>query len=76
METAYVVDSVRTPVARYGGGLSTVRPDDMLAFVLKALLERNAAVDVNDIEDVIAGASGSAPLASVLRQLKVVAVRT
>ncbi len=57
MKTAYIVDAIRTPVARYGGGLSTIRPDDLLAFSLGAVLRRNPALDVHDIEDVIAGAT-------------------
>ncbi len=36
MQTAYIVDAVRTPIGRYGGKLSTIRPDDMLALMLKS----------------------------------------
>jgi 3-oxoadipyl-CoA thiolase len=57
MKTAYIIDAVRTPIGRYGGALSSVRPDDMLAGVFKALLRRNPSVDVHSIEDVIAGAA-------------------
>ena len=57
MQTAYIIDAVRTPVGKYGGSLSTIRPDDLLALVIKALLKRNASVDVGAIEDVIAGAA-------------------
>ena len=57
MNAAYIIDSVRTPIGRYGGALSTVRPDDLLAHVIKALIKRNASVDINAIEDVIAGAA-------------------
>ncbi len=57
METVYVIDSVRTPIGKYGGALSSIRPDDMLSIVIKALIERNNSVDVNAIEDVIAGAA-------------------
>lgn len=57
MNTAYVIDVVRTPVGKYGGTLSSFRPDDLLAHVIKSLLERNPKVDVNAIEDVIAGAA-------------------
>jgi 3-oxoadipyl-CoA thiolase len=60
MNTCYIVDAVRTPIARYGGKLSTVRPDDLLALVIKFLVERNASIDINDIEDVIAGAANQA----------------
>ena len=57
METVYVIDSVRTPIGKYGGVLSIIRPDDLLALVIKALISRNPTVDVNSIEDVIAGAA-------------------
>src|SRR3954467_2038976 len=57
METVYVVDAVRTPIGKYGGTLANVRPDDLLAHVIKALLILNPNIDVNAIEDVIAGAA-------------------
>lgn len=57
MKSAYVIDVIRTPVGKYGGTLSSIRPDDLLAHVIRSLLERNPAVDVNAIEDVIAGAA-------------------
>jgi acetyl-CoA C-acetyltransferase len=57
METVYVIDSVRTPIGKYGGALSGVRPDDLLAHVIKALVKRNDSIDVRAIEDVIAGAA-------------------
>src|SRR4051812_6847948 len=60
MKTAYIIDAVRTPIGKYGGALSSVRPDDLLAHVLKALLERNAGIDINAIEDVIAGDANQA----------------
>lgn len=60
MKTVYVIDAVRTPVGKYGGTLSNVRPDDLLAHVIKSLLERNPSIDVNAIEDVIAGAANQA----------------
>ncbi len=60
MKTAYIIDAVRTPIGKYGGSLSSIRPDDLLAHVLKALLLRNSGVDVNAIEDVIAGDANQA----------------
>lgn len=60
METVYVVDAVRTAIGRYGGALSTIRPDDLLADVIKALVKRNEKIDVNEIEDVIAGDANQA----------------
>lgn len=60
MKEVYIVDATRTPIGRYGGALSSVRPDDMLALVIKTLIERNPSIDVNEIEDVIAGAANQA----------------
>ncbi|MEO6406119.1 MAG: acetyl-CoA C-acyltransferase [Ferruginibacter sp.] len=60
MEKVYVIDSVRTAVGKYAGALSQTRPDDLLALVIKGLLKRNDSIDVNDIEDVIAGAANQA----------------
>jgi len=60
MKEVYVIDAVRTAIGKYGGTLDTVRPDDLLAHVLKSLVERNPSVDVNAIEDVIAGAANQA----------------
>ena len=57
METVYIIDAVRTPIGRYGGSLSGIRPDDLLAIVIKSLVNRNNNIDVNAIEDVIAGAA-------------------
>lgn len=58
--TAYIIDAIRTPIGKYGGSLSSVRPDDLLAHVIKTLIERNPSIDVNAIEDVIAGCANQA----------------
>ncbi|MFM7645778.1 MAG: acetyl-CoA C-acyltransferase [Sphingomonadales bacterium] len=60
MKPVYVVDAIRTPIGRYGGSLSGVRPDDLLATVLRALHKRNESIDPNAIEEVIAGAANQA----------------
>jgi 3-oxoadipyl-CoA thiolase len=60
MKAVYVIDSVRTPVGKYGGSLSSVRPDDLLAHAIRELIKRNPSVDVNEIEDVIAGDANQA----------------
>ena len=57
METVYVVDAVRTAIGKYAGALSSIRPDDLLAHVIKVLLKRSNSVDINAVEDVIAGAA-------------------
>lgn len=60
MTSAYIIDALRTPIGKYGGSLSTVRPDDLLALTLKALVARNENMDVQAIEDVIAGCANQA----------------
>lgn len=60
MRDVYVIDAVRTPIGKYGGILSSIRPDDLLAFTIKELLKRNASVNVAEIEDVIAGDANQA----------------
>uniref|UniRef100_UPI00404A5B0D acetyl-CoA C-acyltransferase n=1 Tax=Fulvivirga sp. TaxID=1931237 RepID=UPI00404A5B0D len=60
MKTAYIVDILRTPVGKFGGTLASVRPDDMAAFVIKKLIERNPSLDTKLIEDVIFGAANQA----------------
>ncbi|MBS1512731.1 MAG: acetyl-CoA C-acyltransferase [Bacteroidetes bacterium] len=57
MQPVYVIDAIRTPIGKYGGALSNTRPDDLLAYIIKALVKRNDSIDVNAIEDVIAGAA-------------------
>jgi 3-oxoadipyl-CoA thiolase len=60
MGTVYIIDTVRTAIGKYGGALANTRPDDLLAQTIKALVERNPTIDVNAIEDVIAGAANQA----------------
>lgn len=60
MKAAYVIDVCRTPIGRFNGALALQRPDDMLAHVITALLERNKGIDPAAIEDVIAGAANQA----------------
>ncbi|MCJ8166834.1 acetyl-CoA C-acyltransferase [Pontibacter sp. E15-1] len=60
MHTAYIVDILRTPVGKFGGALSAVRPDDMAAHVLQAIIARNPSLDPTLIEDVVLGAANQA----------------
>jgi 3-oxoadipyl-CoA thiolase len=57
MQPVYIIDAVRTAIGKYGGALSSIRPDDLLANTIKALLKRNPTIDINAIEEVIAGAA-------------------
>ncbi len=60
MPEAYLVDGVRTPVGRYGGALSAVRPDDLAAHALRALVERHDGVDWERVDDVVLGCANQA----------------
>jgi len=60
MTDAFICDAIRTPIGRYGGALSAVRPDDLAAVVLRELLRRNASVDPGAIDDVIMGCANQA----------------
>ncbi|MFP5298731.1 MAG: 3-oxoadipyl-CoA thiolase [Actinomycetota bacterium] len=59
MREVFVVDAVRTPMGRFGGALATVRPDDLAALVIRALVERNS-VPVDRVDDVVWGAANQA----------------
>jgi len=60
MKAIYVIDALRTPIGKYGGSLAGVRPDDLAAHVIKAIVARNPAVPVEAIEDVVFGAANQA----------------
>jgi acetyl-CoA C-acetyltransferase len=60
MKNVFIIDAIRTPIGKYGGALSTVRPDDLLAIVIHALMQRNSSIDMNEVEEVIAGAANQA----------------
>ncbi len=60
LRDAYICDFVRTPIGRFGGSLSKVRPDDLAAHVIKALLARNPSLDTGKIEEVFFGCANQA----------------
>ena len=60
MTDAFICDAVRTPIGRYGGSLSSVRPDDLAAIPLRALKERNHGIDWSAIDDIILGCANQA----------------
>jgi acetyl-CoA acyltransferase len=60
MSEAFICDAVRTPIGRYGGALSAVRPDDLGAIVLRELMRRNSGLDPAAIDDVILGCANQA----------------
>jgi len=57
---AFICDAVRTPIGRFGGALSSMRPDDMAAHVIKALIARHPHVDQGAIDEVVFGAANQA----------------
>ncbi len=60
MRDAFICDAIRTPVGRYGGGLSSLRADDLAAAPLSALIKRNPGVDWTKIDDVFMGCANQA----------------
>ncbi len=60
MNEVFICDAIRTPIGRYAGALSTVRPDDLAAVPLRALLERNPQVDWSAVDDVVLGCANQA----------------
>src|ERR1700753_341601 len=60
MSAAYICDGLRTPIGRYNGALAKVRPDDLAALTLKALLARHAKLDPKAIDEVILGCANQA----------------
>ena len=55
MTEAFLCDAIRTPIGRYGGALAGVRTDDLAAIPIRALVERNARVDWEAVDDVVYG---------------------
>ncbi|WP_405889033.1 thiolase family protein [Streptomyces sp. NBC_01136] len=60
LKDVYIVDAVRTPIGRYGGALAPVRPDDLAAHAIRALLARTPDLDPARIEDVYLGNANGA----------------
>jgi len=60
MPEAFICDAIRTPFGRYGGALAGVRPDDLGALPMKALMERNPGVDWSALDDVVYGCANGA----------------
>jgi 3-oxoadipyl-CoA thiolase len=60
MDPVYLCDAVRTPFGRYGGALASIRPDDLAAVPIRALLDRNPDMDAREIDDVVYGCANQA----------------
>jgi 3-oxoadipyl-CoA thiolase len=59
LREAWIIEAVRTPIGRYGGALAAVRPDDLAAAVIRAVVDRSG-IDATLIEDVILGCANQA----------------
>ncbi|WP_177445847.1 3-oxoadipyl-CoA thiolase [Pseudomonas sp. ICMP 460] len=60
MREVFICDAIRTPIGRFGGGLSSVRADDLAALPIKALIERNPSVDWRAVDEVFLGCANQA----------------
>ena len=60
MPVAYICDGIRTPIGRYNGALAKMRPDDLAALTLKALVARHGKLDPKAIDEVILGCANQA----------------
>ncbi|MGU9856359.1 3-oxoadipyl-CoA thiolase [Pseudomonas sp. LF245] len=60
MRDVFICDAIRTPIGRFGGGLATVRADDLAALPIKALIERNPSVDWSAVDEVFLGCANQA----------------
>jgi acetyl-CoA acyltransferase len=60
MTDVFICDAIRTPFGRYGGALATIRPDDLAAIPIRALMERNPGVDWQAVDDVVFGCANQA----------------
>ncbi|WP_269801676.1 3-oxoadipyl-CoA thiolase [Pseudomonas fluorescens] len=60
MRDVFICDAIRTPIGRFGGGLSTVRADDLAALPIKALMERNPTVEWSAVDEVFLGCANQA----------------
>lgn len=59
-KNVFIIDGIRTPIGNFGGTLSTIRPDDMAALVIKTLMDRNPDINPESIEDVLFGCANQA----------------
>ena len=60
MKDTFIIDGIRTPIGSFGGSLSPLRADDLLASTMKALMARNASLDPAQIEDALMGCANQA----------------
>jgi 3-oxoadipyl-CoA thiolase len=60
MRDVFICDAIRTPIGRFGGGLATVRADDLAALPIKALMARNPSVNWDELDEVFLGCANQA----------------
>lgn len=60
MKPVYIIDTLRTPIGNFGGSLSSIRPDDLAALVIRELMARNSVIPLESIDEVILGCANQA----------------
>lgn len=60
MKEAFIIDGIRTPIGNFGGSLATTRTDDLAAIAIKGLMQRNAGVNWEEVEDLLLGCANQA----------------
>ena len=60
MKEAFIIDGIRTPIGNFGGSLATTRTDDLAALAIKGLMQRNAGVNWEEVEDLLLGCANQA----------------
>jgi acetyl-CoA acyltransferase len=60
MKNAYIIDGTRSAIGNFKGNLAAIRPDDLMASILKSLIEKNPNLPIDKIDDVIIGCANQA----------------
>ncbi|MFM8958801.1 MAG: 3-oxoadipyl-CoA thiolase, partial [Bacteroidota bacterium] len=60
MEDVFILDALRTPIGKYAGALSGLRPDDMAAHLVRSMMERHPELDPQHLEELVLGAANQA----------------
>ena len=55
MKDAFICDTIRSPIGRFGGSLATIRADDLASLSLKELIKRNSSINWEDVDEVVFG---------------------
>ena len=60
MEDVFILDALRTPIGKYAGALSGLRPDDMAAHLVRSMMDRHPELDPRYLEELVLGAANQA----------------